>query len=308
MGTQTYGIRVLDVSSSKVELQIHLLLSDWKRLPRSHGFAYELLQSHPAKHAWLQGQDWSDRAVYDKGREHVAAFVLVELANYPLTEAFLSSPVHPLDPQTGRFHAEEHLPMGRYVLTVHDAACIDHLTAGDAWSCGAGDRWPLSWYLESHKGQKLRYHHLYQDGRGRWCSETGPVGGRPRRRFPVVTHWHSAEHRMLQKLKKAAGYQLVYQNFDTEPELELKYDSAAERELAPRLLEVMVSNSTSALRAFLDREVPLQSLSEAFLYTLDTDYLRRQKLDRKRVNWSLLKRVHQHGCVPDGDEPRASVE
>jgi ankyrin repeat protein len=216
-----HGIRVLSKQDTILTFKTYLIYYGSEELPRTHGFALQLLMDRPGSFPLKQDIDEKDHMEEDNyindsftlARQYIKRLEVDNFENYPLKDKFLNKEWHRFDEVTGKFHAEEHLPQAVYTLEVKDARWIEHMQLGDAWLTKSYNIDGPTWYLESKDDTSNKFYRATRRKVDVWRFTYGRIGSEGNENVQRI-NFEAAEKKVNEKLAK--GYTMVYKNFDTD--------------------------------------------------------------------------------------------
>ncbi|AWH85513.1 hypothetical protein HYN59_10485 [Flavobacterium album] len=227
MSFMPHGIRVLSKQGTLLTFKTYLIYYGAEELPRTHGFALQLLMDRPGSFALKQ--DIADKD-YDEEDNHInnsfkvaqhyiKSLEVDSFENFPLNDKFFNKDWHGFNKDTGKFHAEEYLPSAIYTLEVKDARWIEHLQPGDVWETKSYNIDGPTWYLEFKDDTSHKFYRVTRRAADVWRFTYGRIGSEGNENVQRINA-EAALKKVNEKLAK--GYTLVYKNFETDYSFEDK--------------------------------------------------------------------------------------
>ncbi|MEL1243026.1 ankyrin repeat domain-containing protein [Flavobacterium sp. DGU11] len=227
MSFMPHGIRVLSKQGTILTFKTYLIYYGAEELPRTHGFALQLLMDRPGSFPLKQDIEEKD---YEEEENHInnsfkvaqhyiKSLEVDNFENFPLSDKFLNKDWHGFNKDSGKFHAEEYLPGAVYTLEVKDARWIEHLQPGDVWETKSYNIDGLTYYLELKDDTSRKFYRATRRAVDVWRFTYGRIGSEGTENVQRINA-ESALKKVNEKLAK--GYTLVYKNFETDYSFEDK--------------------------------------------------------------------------------------
>ena len=236
MSSMIHGIRILSKKGAILRFKTFLIYSDWDSLPRTHGFPLLFLSDYTDY--WEDGETAFEKDLLETGKDlyqdinhailsqrYIKKMIVSEFQNLPIKPEFLEYTWHYIEKETDKFHFEEHLPQAIYELEVTDPKWIEHIPVGAVWETTACDLIGPYWYLETPE-KNGKFYRIYRSMNGGWIINYGKIGMKGRVDKLKFMTIYGASQKVKEKVKK--GYKLIYQNFDTDWDIEEKLKRDAE--------------------------------------------------------------------------------
>ncbi len=238
MSSMIHGIRILSKKGCHLTFKTYLIYSDWSSLPRTHGFPllffsdytdyWKLGETVFEKDLKNQKEDiYEDSGHIKLCQRYVKKLVVSDFQNFPVKPEFLEYTWHYIVKGTDKFHYQEHLPQATYELEVTDPKWIEHIPVGAFWETTACDFTGPHWHIETPE-ENGKFYKIFQTIQGRWMLNYGKKGAKGRFDQPQYMSTAYANTKVNEKLKK--GYELIYQNFNTDWNIETELKIKAKKQ------------------------------------------------------------------------------
>ena len=260
-------IKILDKSPTTLTFRVYSFYPIYNSMPRTHGFAYLLLADVYGSKVDRPTHENFVGDVYENGRRYIKSFTVDGFVNIPSPDNFHEA-LDTFDEFTEE--AEAMMPQATYTMNVYDGAVLEGINTGDQWDSAMWDMWGASWYMEKKSEKSPKFYHVYKDERGNWQRRYGKVSTVGRGDSTYYANEGTVEKYVVgEKLRPSKGYKLIYKNFDTEYDLELK--TRSEKNLyGVTVMEAVKNNDvTTVKKALANGFKPNDYRSENDLYLLE---------------------------------------